>query len=397
MKLTNIDRAFEVWREQGLLDDEQVRELRRTLEESQGSLRSGRAVVLFSTLGAVLVGLGALLFVGSHWDAMGPLARSLVLVVAYLTTCTAAYAAHRKDLPLLSESLWFLATLVLGADVFLIGQIFNFTLTFWQGPFLWLIGDLAMGYARQRAAYAWLAVPLGLLALGWLGGGSGWFFDDQVEFLVGDRGLLPLLPVLGLALLCVAALVRHRERLEFIRPACAAWGLGLISIPLIAGTADNDVVKEIFHMAFTPKQVSILVASSLVVPLFALRATASKPSVIAAGVSLLSFAMLVVPRGDSSAIGVVISEHGPAFVMYVVLVFGLAMCAIWMGLLQRSTGLINTGLVSAALIIFIQYFSWSFELLDRSIAFIAGGLVLLGVGYGFERTRRHLLARVEAV
>jgi uncharacterized membrane protein len=110
----------------------------------------------------------------------------------------------------------------------------------------------------------------------------------------------------------------------------------------------------------------------------------------------LVFIGLTVPGEGGSAVGVFIAEYGAAFVMYILLVFGLAICAIWIGLTERSTALINAGLVSAALIIFIQYFSWSFELLDRSIAFIVGGLVLLGVGYAFERTRRHLLAKMEA-
>jgi uncharacterized membrane protein len=106
---------------------------------------------------------------------------------------------------------------------------------------------------------------------------------------------------------------------------------------------------------------------------------------------------LTVSRDGASAVGVLITTHGVAFLFYILLVFAIAMCAIWIGLSERSTALINAGLLSAAVLIFIQYFSWTFELLDRSIAFIIGGLVLLGVGYGFERTRRHLLARMEAV
>jgi len=80
MKLTHIEKAFEVGRAQGLLDDEKVRALRQSLEDSQSSLRSGRAVVRFCTLGAVLVGLGVILFVASHWDAMGPWVRCPVLI-----------------------------------------------------------------------------------------------------------------------------------------------------------------------------------------------------------------------------------------------------------------------------------------------------------------------------
>ena len=396
MKLTNIDKAFEVWREHGQLDEAQIQELRRTLDESQSTLRSGRAVVLVSTLGAVLVGLGIILFVASHWDSMGPWARSVVLVTTYLATVAAAYTTQEKGLPLLAESLWFLATLVLGADIFFIGQLFNFTLTFWQGPFLWLIGAMAMGLARGKASYGWLAVPLGLLGLGWFGGGSGWFRDDQFEFLGSDRGLLPLLPVIGVALLCVAALSRGSKRFAFMRSACATWGLGLISIPLIVGTADHSAIKEIFRMAFTAKQVLILSASGMAFLLLAFRRRASVQTVVTAGLLLLFFVALLVRHGGEPAIGAFIATKGVAFLLYILLVFAIAMCAIWIGLSERSAGLVNAGLLSAAIIIFIQYFSWSFELLDRSIAFIIGGLVLLGVGYGFERTRRHLLARMEA-
>lgn len=396
MKLTNIDKAFEVWRERGQLNEAQIQELRRTLDESQSTLRSGRAVVLFSTLGAVLVGLGTILFVASHWDTMGPLARSFVLVATYLLSVAAAYATQEKGLPLLSESLWFLSTLVLGADIFLIGQLFNFTLTFWQGPFLWLVGALAMGLARGKAAYGWLAVPTGLLALGWFGGGSGWFTDDQFEFLAGSRGLLPLLPAMGVALLCLAALARGTARFAFVRSACAAWGVAMVAIPLIAGTADDDLVKAIFYTELTSKQIAILVLCGLTIVLFAVRAHPSRQTVFAAGLLFFLFVGLTVSREGASAIGVLIATHGVAFLVYILLVFAIAMCAIWIGLSERSTALINAGLLSAAVLIFIQYFSWTFELLDRSIAFIIGGLVLLGVGYGFERTRRHLLERMEA-
>jgi uncharacterized membrane protein len=318
------------------------------------------------------------------------------LVATYLVSVAVAYAAQEKGLPLVSESLWFLSTLVLGADIFLIGQLFNFTLTFWQGPFLWLVGALAMGLARGKAAYGWLAVPLGLLALGWFGGGSGWFTDDQFEFLASNRGLLPLLPAMGVGLLCLAGLARSTERIAFVRSACAAWGVGLIAIPLIIGTADDDLVKAMFDIELTSKQVTILLVSGLTIFLFAVRARPSRQSVVAATLLFFLFVGLTVSRGGQSAIGVLIATHGVAFLAYILLVFAIAMCAIWIGLSERSTALINAGVLSAAVLIFIQYFSWTFELLDRSIAFIIGGLVLLGVGYGFERARRHLLARMEA-
>ena len=65
----------------------------------------------------------------------------------------------------MGRSLWLLATLMVGAYIFLVGQIYNLSLTFWQAPLLWMLAALAMAYALQSKAHAWLAIPLGLLAL----------------------------------------------------------------------------------------------------------------------------------------------------------------------------------------------------------------------------------------
>jgi len=52
---------------------------------------------------------------------------------------------------------------------------------------------------------------------------------------------------------------------------------------------------------------------------------------------------------------------------------------------------------SSAVLIFIQYYSWSFAMLDRSLAFILGGLVLLGLTVLLEKKRRALLQKMAPV
>jgi len=56
--------------------------------------------------------------------------------------------------------------------------------------------------------------------------------------------------------------------------------------------------------------------------------------------------------------------------------------------------MINFGVASAAVLIFIQYFSWSFLLLQRSLAFIVGGALLIVTAIFLERQRRSLIARI---
>jgi uncharacterized membrane protein len=46
---------------------------------------------------------------------------------------------------------------------------------------------------------------------------------------------------------------------------------------------------------------------------------------------------------------------------------------------------------AAAVIILIQYFSWSFRLLDRSLAFLMGGVLLIVLALWSEHKRRDLI------
>ena len=88
------------------------------------------------------------------------------LLVAYGAVVTAAVLLSRRGLPRASEAVWLVATLVLGANIFLIAQIFNYPLTYWQGTLRWIIGAAVLGWAissRYLAARDWSPVAYTLV------------------------------------------------------------------------------------------------------------------------------------------------------------------------------------------------------------------------------------------
>jgi hypothetical protein len=395
----NARQALERWRERGLLPDDKVRELEADLAAVEVRRReesSNRGIVIFATVGALLVGLGIVLFVSSNWDGMGPVLRGTVLFGTYAVIAVVAWGIGRRGFERVAEALWFLVTLAFGANIFFLGQIFNFTLTFWQGPLVWLLGVLAMGFARRKRIYGDVAVPLFLLFLGWLGGGAGWFMDDQFEFLFADGGLRPLLPLLGAGLVSLALLLRRRTEWSFLERGARAWGVVLLAAPLLLATADKSTVLDIFRTAGTPKQWVLAIGALVLVvaaSAFAVRTVAARGLLAAAGGLSL---VLPVSREGHSIVGTLVKDIPLVFFLFVVMIFGLALLTVWIGLRTSQRKLVNTGMASLAVLIFIQYFAWSFELLHRSLAFIVGGLVLLGLAYFMERTRRRLLHRMEA-
>lgn len=366
-------------------------ELRASLAPDE----SGRAVRIFATIGAGLVGIGVILFVASNWNWMGPVARVLVLFLGYAVVVIGAYLAEKRGFPKVAHAVWLLVTLMLGANIFLLAQIFNHSLTYWQGPFLWMIGAIAMGYAHQSKAQTAIAVPLGLLALGWAGGGAGWFFDDQMEFLIDSRGLRPILPVIGVGLVSLSLLLARRDDLQFARDACFKWGTLLATVPLVLATAHVELGEWLFTIDLTNKQILILVAvvavlvSALVLGSFHSRL--GRP--VLSGTAILSV-LLIVPIAGKPWLAHKLAGVHLLYGVYVITIFFLALLCIWLGIRARNSRLINTGVYSVAALIVIQYFSWSFQLLDRSLAFIFGGVLLIGLSIFIEKKRRTLISRI---
>jgi len=346
-------------------------------------------VKIVSIFGAVLIGLGLILFVASHWSGMGPGLRIGTLFLGYATVAIAAVAVGRRGYERVAHSLWFLATLTVGANIFLIGQIFNLSLTFWQGPFLWLLATLAMGYALSSRVHAWLAIPLALLALGWLGGGEVWFTDDQLASLFSDYGLRPLLPLLGLGLVGLALLVQRLPDWRFASGTWQIWGVLLIAVPLVLGTADDDLLDLMFRMRFTTKQWAIIATCGALtgLTLWSGRFASTSNRLLAALAAVLLFGTLLLASATPL--------HTPGiYPLFVILVFGLSLWLCWAGVTAARPALVNIGVGSAASVVIIQYFSWSMRLMDRSIAFILGGLVLILLSIWIEKQRRRLLARI---
>ena len=56
--------------------------------------------------------------------------------------------------------------------------------------------------------------------------------------------------------------------------------------------------------------------------------------------------------------------------------------------------MVNGALAFFALGVITRYFELSWDLLDRSIVFLMGGIILLAIGFLLERGRRKVLQRM---
>lgn len=404
-------KALDYWVEKELLSKKKADELRASIPENRDHLQA-RAIGIFTALGGILIGLGIMLFVASNWDQIPQhLKTGLLLALTIGSGVAAYYCAYVKDYEKTGMGLFLLNILAYGATIFLVAQIYHLPLDFWWGSLLWFLGTVYFAYALQSRMHLWLSVPLLILTVGWMHTATGG--RRELDFLFNERWtILPMFGFLGLTLICASLIHNRVKALQFGSNTLFHWGLFLILFLLTISTIEKQIYFSFLRYPVDVLSVGVLVAAGMAVILALafgkFETKQGRSGVIAltvylAFVTLLAYVpqwlQIITPVADTTGyyygyeqfLHPVITGF---FVIFVLLVFVFGLSVIWFGSLLRRPAVINMGMIAIAVCIFIQYFSWIFELLPRSFAFIVGGLLILGLGLVLERQRRKLMKSI---
>lgn len=178
------------WMNEGIIGEAEASRLREKYRLDQIAQESQNTLIktIFG-FGAVLIALGIIAFVAAHWEAI-PKNGRLSLVVGIML------AAHgvgfwlwqrRSDSPL-GHMLVILGTLIFGATIALVAQVFHLSGEFYEGVILWTLGATIMGYAAGSSPHLILAVIASFVGyMGWMGDHSQvfpvYFFAAPMVFL----------------------------------------------------------------------------------------------------------------------------------------------------------------------------------------------------------------------
>lgn len=138
--------------EAGLLNKDQAEKIRRYYEQKED--RSGnRTLIVFGTLGAILVGLGIILIVAHNWDE---LSRPLKVFFAFLPLVLGQLACfyvlwRRFDEVVWREGAATFLFLALGACLSMISQIYNISGQISDLLWLWMLLALPLIYLLRSS------------------------------------------------------------------------------------------------------------------------------------------------------------------------------------------------------------------------------------------------------
>jgi uncharacterized membrane protein len=367
------------WMSAGVLDPETAAKI-RAFETARGpSERLRWPVMLAVALGGVLLGAGILLFVAAHWDEIAPGSRfALVLLMVAIFPVAGAFTAEK--FPALSTTFHAIGTVCLGAGIALAAQIFNLEENWTNGVLLWTAGAL-IGWLLLKK---WpQAAMLAVLVPFWLVG--RWSFETHADW---DRSGVVWEGLLLLALTYLSAKTAERQSAE--RTAIATiGGIALLPCAIVAVFVRGDSARGYGAPSVDSLGVFVPWAIAIVAPLcvaFVLRGTDAWMNAISA-VWVLALA-LVAPHhsflwNDWDVMG-----------FYVWAAVGACGLIAW-GIAERRRERVNLGVAAFAITVLFFYFSNVMDKLGRAASLFGAGVLLLFGGWGLERARRALMARMQ--
>ncbi|OON68295.1 DUF2157 domain-containing protein [Hymenobacter sp. CRA2] len=380
------------WVERGIISAEQLQQLRALYPEQP------RAIGLLPLLGSLLVGLSALSVVAANWQGL-PEALRLGLLIGALV---GAYAGGEYFLARGHRSMGIgligLGLLLFGAGIVLTSQLYQLVGYDVTGLLAWVVAGVGLTYLYQSRSLLLLTVAIGAVAQGYsvgslstysyataglLAGGLGYYWWRRPDSLCGV--------VLSAGLLWQAALLVQHLHIKitwFFVPAMLVYALGdwQLERPQARGwQAPPLVAAFLFTLGLAmfgeagsytnelrPQPLGFL-GALLLVFLLSLAGKRARGRLGSAADWLLLLPGYYFPGGL------------PLAVATLVVLYAYSGSVLYRGFREQAPDRVNLGTVLFVLTTMVAYFKLTWGFMDKSLFFLLGGVLLLGLSWYLRR------------
>lgn len=380
------------WLNEKVISAPQARKMLADIEIYKKESHSNKFIVAISTIGAILLGIGTILFIASNWQELSRIAKTLILIgstgLSYYFGYFLKY--QKQNLPKVGASLLFLGALLFGATIILITQIYNMS----SGGthiliLIWLVGILPLVYALMSVPIAGLASLLFYL---WVGlffstDNSWWFF----EFL--GRFTVILFITASIMLFAIGGLHYLMPQFKQIARTYRITSLKVLMTSLFLLTFDWFSKLDKYDLGWFNEvqgqiRTGMIIFSILAILITIVNWFLNKSKELSAYEGPISVGLIGL---------ILIFFFYPSQTSIYVLIFNLLFAALtilflYLGYSREDIALVNSGIFWLALFLVAKYFDWFWDLMERSTFFLVGGLILVIGGIALEKKRREIKA-----
>jgi uncharacterized membrane protein len=354
-----------------------------------------RMAAVLAIVGALTVGFGVILFFAANWSDIPRWLRVALLIAGMAALYGAGYYLReiRRTNLYVGHALIFLGTVLFGASLFLVGQMYHVQAHDPTGFLIWAVGCLAVAVLVRSGPIA----ALGLLVF------LAWIVHELVDLATTAEDTAVLLPVLlalyGVALYAFGTgAVRWLAPLRFERPM-RMIGYPLVALGVLAFTFRIVHDEAIFKAPLELTRAKVLLwgfaaaafagcGALVLLRLRSRRSTIPEAAVLGA-VALLVLLAVVAPEVSHERFGDF--DGGSATVyplMFNALLALIALGAIVVGFYNDEVWLVNAGVAWAGIDIVARFFDPQWSMLERSLVFMPTGALVIAGAYLLERRRR---------
>ncbi|NYT19583.1 MAG: DUF2157 domain-containing protein [Methanosarcinales archaeon] len=409
----------EDWSREGIVDDHQAKlilsryglaEVPSGIEKVSKKKDTSQLITVLSILGAFLIGIGAILFVASNWQRIPTIAKMVLLLGTTYGTYIVGWELkfNRKTNPKMGEALLFLASLFVGATIFLTAQIFNVNANEHWLLLVWFLAILPFGYAFRSSSI--LSLNIVTFAL-WTT-----FYISQARHLsLSSFEIFMLYLLLGINLYGLGQMHLKFEKYANFRIIHQGFGLFFILISYFYFSLETPYREILTRLTPINWQVQVLFLLFMITSVmflvsnFSMYRNFKNPKyeliVLALAFSGWVGTWLLTFFIDSFTTSV--TEYGYTyarmdpqiatilFILFNLIFFILSIGSILIGYYKATVPFGNIGMFFFVVGVLHLYFTTLYELLPRSLAFIAGGLILITLGWYLENKRRSMISDIK--
>src|SRR5262249_42744266 len=143
-----LNKETQEWVQEGLITAVQRQRIIKRYEGSSSgrqmpSAQHSTFTATIATCGALLVGLGVILFFASNWSQLAPWSKMALLLGAMGTVYGAAVSLD-QSYPRMSRAFFFLGAILFGSNIFLVAQAYNISSHWPNGVLTWALGIIPL-------------------------------------------------------------------------------------------------------------------------------------------------------------------------------------------------------------------------------------------------------------
>lgn len=386
-----LQKEVKKWQKEGIIEESQAQKIiERYLpfrEERKALKAQTRLIRIFSFFGTILIGIGIILFIAANWGTLPPWVTTSLLILATIGIYFSGWwlKYERKNHPLIGAALIFLGSLLFGADLILISQLYHIRIEYSNLILVWALAILPLAYFAKSSPVLGLS---SILTLSW---GIFSFYSERTmwvrETYFPPQYYLSLLLILG-----IIAPLSYRLRsikVQNLNVAEILVWLGIIASLNWFKESSNIAVDISFFFLVIGGLIFLLGEGHSRFEKY----KAFQNIYFSFGLWLIFLFSYILTFPQVYEIG----RRGTPFmaVLFNFILFGEICGAIYLGITRKTEYFVNLATLFFGLLVFVRYFSLTWTLGARASVFILGGIILIIGSYFIDKARRKILARIQ--